>query len=142
MRDLSPDAGKSRRLVLDTNVFVAAGFRPYSQSGRLLDMVRAGMRDLAWDIPTREETRRVLERIPPLGWPAVAPLFAEGVEIADARSDPAFALIPDPTDRKFAALALAAGAILISADRHLLSVRDELPVEVQTAAEHLAYYTV
>lgn len=130
--------GQGRRLVLDTNVFVAAGFRPHSHSGQLLDMVRSGARILAWDIPTRRETRQVLERIPPLDWPAVAPLFAEGLQVEGARPDPAFALIPDPTDRKFAALALAAGAILISADRHLLSVRDDLPVEVQTAAEHLA----
>jgi hypothetical protein len=43
-----------------------------------------------------------------------------------------FAFIPDPDDRKFAALADAAGAVLISNDEHLLAHRDRMAVPVLT----------
>jgi len=118
-------------------VFVAAGFRRQSGPARLLALVRGGGRILAWDPPTRQETRQVLERIPPLNWSEVEPLFAQGRRFDDAPPHPAFARISDPADRKFAALALAAGAVLVSSDRHLLSVRDDLPVTVRTPAEYL-----
>jgi predicted nucleic acid-binding protein len=51
-----------------------------------------------------------------------------------------FALIEDPNDLKFAALAAAAGAILVSNDDHLLSQRDRLEIEVLTPAELMARY--
>jgi len=49
-----------------------------------------------------------------------------------------FNRIEDPEDRKFAALAAATGAIVISSDSHLLSCREELPITVLTAREFLA----
>ena len=54
--------------ILDTNVFVAAGFNPASASARLLGAVGAGRRELVWSEATRRETRAVLERIPRLRW--------------------------------------------------------------------------
>lgn len=136
MADGSPACGPVP-VVLDTNIFVAAGFNPRSHSARILELVRAGALVLAWDRPTRDETRAVLQRIPRLDWSAVAPLFDAGRAIDGAAGHPAFVRIGDPADRKFAALALAAGAILVSSDRDLLSVREALPLRVAKPAEFL-----
>lgn len=125
-------------VVLDTNVFVAAGFNPGSRAAELLRRVRDGRVRLAWDAATRAETRRILERIPRLDWADAAPLFDGGIEIAAPPDHPAFALIGDPADRKFAALALAAGAVLVSNDSDLLSVRENLPLQVLTPSEYVA----
>jgi len=49
------------------------------------------------------------------------------------RTDPErFAEIPDPDDRKFAALADATSAVLISNDEHLLGNRDRMNLTVLT----------
>ena len=126
--------------MLDTNVFVAAGFNPRSHSAALVEMVRDGSLHLAWDEATRAETRHVLERIPPLDWAKVAALFDAGRRFADAAPPPPFAAIGDPSDRKFAALAQRADAPLVSSDSDLLSVRAVLPVRVHTPAEARALF--
>lgn len=114
------------RVVLDTNVFVAAGFRGSSKAGRVLDLVRAGRLVHVWHPDTVAETRHVLGRIPRLSWPAVADLFAPGDCLDGPLDADTFAVVGDRADRKFAALAAAAGAVLVSADSDLLSVRDAL----------------
>lgn len=116
------------RAVLDTNVFVAAGFNPGSASGRLLREVGAGRITLVWNEATRRETRDVLNRIPPLSWKPVEALFRPEGEHRDGMDLSAVSFVEDAQDRKFAALALASGAKLVSADDHLLSHRDRLDV--------------
>lgn len=116
------------RVVIDTNVFVGAAFNPGSASARLLSAVRAGSGALVWDAPTRDETRAVLDRIPRLSWDAVADLFHADCRFGGETRPEAFGQIADPADRKFAALAAAAGCTLVSSDRHLLDHRGSLPV--------------
>ena len=123
------------RAILDTNVFVAAGFKAGSASARLLAACAAGRLSLVWHESTRRETRAVLERIPRLSWAAAAALFRPEGEHPEPLELAAVAFVEDGEDRKFAALALAAGAPLVSADRHLLDHRGRLPVT--TAAEFL-----
>ncbi len=107
-------------LVLDTNVLIAAAFRPGSESGAVVDGVRAGRLRLVWDEPTRRETEALFRKIPPISWRSVADLYREADRF-DGPVDPsAFGTVPDPEDRKFAALAAAAGALLVSLDAHLL----------------------
>lgn len=120
------------RIVVDTNAFVAAGFHPGSASARILAAARDGVLRLVWDDDTRAETRRVLTRIPRLRWETVAPLFrAEGR--FDGGTEPsAFGMVEDPADRKFAALATAAGAVLVTSDDHLLAHAGTLPCPVET----------
>jgi predicted nucleic acid-binding protein len=108
-------------VAIDTSVFVAAGFRPDSDSGRVIAAVRSGALRLAWSDETRGETRTLLERIPPLSWSAASDLFLEEHRLADAESTEAFLAVEDPDDRRFAALATLAGATLVSLDRHLLN---------------------
>jgi len=107
-------------VVLDTNVFVGAGFNPDSASAELIEAVRDGTLRMPWSEATRAETRRILEKIPPLAWDDVADLFLADARVEVTVDEERFADVPDAEDRKFAALALEAGAILVSSDRHLL----------------------
>lgn len=122
--------------MLDTNVFVAAGFRPGSASARLVAAVRAGQIRMAWSAATAGEIRAVLDRIPRLSWAAASDLFRPEAHHAGPLATNHLSIIPDPADRAFAALAEAAGATLISSDRHLLGCRADLPVVVLTPREY------
>ena len=106
--------------MLDTNVFVAAGFRPGGACGALLAAARAGRIAALWSEETRAETRAVLMRIPPLDWDDAAALFRPEHRWTPALDFAAVAFVEDLADRKFAALARDAGALLVSADGHLL----------------------
>jgi predicted nucleic acid-binding protein len=107
-------------VVVDTNVFVAAGFNPGRDAARVLAAVRAGTLRLVWDDATRREVEYIHGKIPPLSGADLSGLFRpEGQYGGPTRPDQ-FAFIPDPADRKFAALAAAAGAVLLTNDRHLL----------------------
>ena len=100
-------------IVVDTNVFVAAGFNAKSASARILAAIRENRLQLVWNEPTRRETEFVLRRIPPLGWNKFADLFRPEREFT-RRVDPHdFAFIEDPDDRKFAALGAAAKVPLV-----------------------------
>lgn len=112
--------GSPPRVVLDTNIFVAAGFNPQSHAAQILNAVQSGRLRMVWTDETRQETAHVLRRIPKLAWSAVAPLFLEENRFLGAMAQELFAGITDPDDRKFAALAQAAQATLITNDAHLL----------------------
>src|SRR5437870_8190852 len=49
-------------VVLDTNVFVAAGFNPGSHSARLVEAVRDGRLSIVWDDATHTEIEHVMRR--------------------------------------------------------------------------------
>jgi predicted nucleic acid-binding protein len=51
-------------VVIDANVFVAAGFNASSASARIVGAVREGRLRLLWNTPTRNETETILRRIP------------------------------------------------------------------------------
>jgi uncharacterized protein len=125
------------RVILNTNVFVAAGFEPKTASARLLEALRQGRCRMMWHRTTRRETERVLRRIPPLDWQRFAPLFRPEWEHRAELDLTPFGAIEDPDDRKFAALAAATQSVLISNDDHLLARRDELPVPILKPAELL-----
>ncbi len=124
-------------VVLDTNVFVAAGFNPGSDSARIVDEVRQVRLRMIWNNATRRETRAILEKIPPLSWDAIADLFQDEDRCVAETSPGRFAHVPDPDDRKFAALAHASGAILISQDSDLLANPHKTDVLVLTPSEYL-----
>ena len=122
-------------VILDTNVFVAAGFNQRSASAYILAQVRSGRLRMIWNEQTRRETRHILDKIPPLSWSSVAELFRKEDchhgEIAPEEFD----FIPDPDDRKFAALSEATGAVLLTNDDDLLSNRDRAGLEILTPRE-------
>src|SRR3954466_3681989 len=86
-------------VVIDTNVFVAAGFNPRSASARTLESVHEGRFRLIWNQPTRSETEMILRRIPRLDWQKVADLFRPEGEFAGPVDPTAFTEIADPDDR-------------------------------------------
>lgn len=125
-------------VVIDTNVFVAAGFNERSASARILAAIRESRLQLVWNEPTRRETEFVLRRIPPLRWDKFADLFCPAGEFT-RRADPDdFTFIADPGDRKFAALAAAAKVPLVTSDDHLLAHRNVFGFEVLTPPAFLA----
>ncbi len=125
-------------VILDTNVFVAAGFRPESDSARIVEEIRRGRRRMIWNEATRRETRAILDKIPPLSWDEVADLFRDETRWSMKTHPARFGQIPDSTDRKFAALAHASGAILVSQDDDLLAHPERIDVLVLTPGEFLS----
>jgi uncharacterized protein len=125
-------------VILDTNVLVAAGFRRSGAAARIAAAIRRGDCRLVWNDATRRENEAVLRRIPPLDWNEFSSLFGPAGKFQGDTGPDRFGQIEDPEDRKFAALAAATGATVISADAHLLSCRDELPIAVLTAREFLS----
>lgn len=122
-------------VVLDTNVFVAAGFNPRSESARILAAVRDGRLRMAWSEATRRETERIVGQIPPIRSMSLDGFLREADRVAVRADASAYADIRDAEDRKLAALADAAGAVLVTADDHLLAGRDAAPYRVVTPGE-------
>jgi predicted nucleic acid-binding protein len=125
------------KIVLDTNVFVAAGFNRESHSARILRGVEEGRFALVWDEATRRETEMILARIPRLGFERVAPLFRPEGEHRGPSAPERFDHVEDPDDRKFASLAARAGAVLVTNDNHLLAHRGRRDPRIETPAEFL-----
>jgi 5-carboxymethyl-2-hydroxymuconate isomerase/predicted nucleic acid-binding protein len=125
-------------IVVDTNCFVAAAFNTTSDSARILDAVRTGSLTLVWDEDTRRETLRIVRKIPPISWDDFAGLFRDEDRYTGATDPGQYKHVPDPDDRKFLALAEAAGATLITQDAHLLAGRERARVPVLTPGEFWA----
>jgi predicted nucleic acid-binding protein len=123
------------KAILDTNVFVGSGFNSGSASRKLVDAIRSGELVLVWNEETRRETLAVLRKIPPLSHEDVEALFGEEGRWDGETHPEEFELVEDPTDRKFAALAHAAGVPVVTNDDDLLGPREQLPVEVFTPSE-------
>ena len=126
----------SESVVLDTNVFVAAAFNPESHAGRIVEALREGRLRLVWNEAVRSETRRILERIPPISWAPFADLFREEDRYTGSVNPCWFGQVRDPDDRMFGALAYAAGATLITQDDDLLEVRSNVAVPILTPSEY------
>ena len=128
------DAGPGE-VVLDTNVFVAAGFNPASHSARLVEAVRAGRLRMVWNDATREEIEHVMRQIPRLAWTRIADLFRSEDRFEGSTHPDEFGFVPDPSDRKFAALADAAQAPLVTSDAGLLNAGGQMAVPVLKPSE-------
>jgi putative PIN family toxin of toxin-antitoxin system len=126
-------------VVVDTNVFVAAGFNPRSASAKIVEAVKQGQIRMVWDEATRREIERMMQHIPPLRAHVVSDLFRPKNHCAVATHPERFSFVTDPDDRKFAALAHAAGAVLISNDDDLMRHRDRLEVTVLTPSAFWQY---
>lgn len=122
-------------VILDTNVFVAAGFNRRSASALIVEQVRSGQLRMIWNDQTRRETQYILSKIPRVSWSRVAELFREDNRYEGETAPEKFDYIPDADDRKFAALSEAAGVVLITNDDHLLSNRHQAGLEILTPRE-------
>ena len=129
------------KVVLDSNVFVAAAFNKRSSSAQLVEWVRSERLRLMWHPSTLEETRHQLEKIPPISWEPFAGLFQEAGRIEGELALNPYEFVGDRDDRKFAAAAEKAGAVLVSNDQDLLSVAARLRVPVLTTGEAVARWS-
>lgn len=127
-------------VVLDTNIFVAAGFNAQSRSACILEQVKSGRLCMIWNETTRDEVRAILRKIPPLSWERAASLFRPEARFEEEIHPEDYSFVPDPDDREFLALAEAADAALISHDDDLLDHRGQAGVPVLTSAEFLDRY--
>jgi uncharacterized protein len=125
-------------VVLDTNVVVAALFNPKSASARILQGIRDGRFRLIWNQPTRRETEMIVRRIPPLDFRRISDLFRPEGECRGPVGPTAFTVIPDPDDRKFAALSAAANVPLITNDNLILAQRGRIGLKIVTPSDFLA----
>ena len=126
-------------VVVDTNTFIAAGFNKRSMSARVIEAVRLHRLRLVWNEATRAETRRIAEKIPPIRWTEFEGLFTRENCHEGAVDESGFDYVPDPSDRKFAALAAASDAVLITQDDHLLRDRGRGTVRILTPREFVEY---
>jgi predicted nucleic acid-binding protein len=127
-----------KSVVLDTNVFVAAGFSNQSHSARIINQVRRGELTMPWSAETRDEIRYILKKVPVLAWDRVADLFGDRDRYAGALDPDRYEYIDDPADRWFLALAEATGSALVSHDDHLLAHAARATVPVLTPTQ---FYT-
>lgn len=125
------------QVIIDTNVFVAAGFSRRSHSAQILEQIRAGSLHMIWHDQTREETEYIVRKIPPLSWEQVQDLFQSAGRYTQALDSSAYPQIPDSEDRKFVALSVATAAILITMDRGILSNRHLVPAQILRPSEFL-----
>lgn len=111
------------RVVLDTNVFVAAYWAPESASSRIIEACMSGVIKPIYTAPVKREVLSVLGQIKVrdsyLEW--LEPYWAAAEQVEAVRVDDIH--IDDPADRKF--LEAAAGGeadFIVTNDDHLLRV--------------------
>ena len=92
---------------------------------------------MPWTDRTFREVRHVLRKIPPVSWDAFEDLFRPAERRARPPGEEGLDWVPDPGDRKFAALARATDAVMISNDGHLIDGRAEASFTVLTPGEYV-----
>lgn len=127
------------KVVLDTNVLIAAGFNRSCSSARIVQAIEDGQLEMVWNEATRRESQNVISEIPPQAWGRIESLFNKRTKF-NGETPGNFSLVKDPDDRKYAALASAAGAILITNDEHLMKVRAGLGLAVMSPKEFLEHW--
>jgi putative PIN family toxin of toxin-antitoxin system len=118
------------RVVLDTNVLVAAVYNPGSASRRIVEACLRGELTPVLSSAVRREYEFILARAV-RGQPYLERLhaFLEKAEVVVPEETPR--VVPDdPDDDKLVAAALAAGAALVTNDAHLLAVAGHAGLQV------------
>ena len=116
-------------------MLVAAGFRPDSASGRLVAAARGGRLLALWTDATRAEAKRILGQIPPLEDYDLALLFPEAGRVAAPLALGPISGADGVIDQTLAALALSAGAPLVTADRLLAAAATAVGATVLSPTE-------
>jgi putative PIN family toxin of toxin-antitoxin system len=110
------------RVVLDTNVLVAAAYNSGSASRRVVDACLRGELTAVLSPALRREYEFILARAV-RGQPYVEQIrrLLDSAEVVDPARTPR--VVPDdPEDDKLVAAALEAGAALVTNDAHLLAI--------------------
>jgi hypothetical protein len=119
---LTQELATAGRVVMDTNVFIAARWNPRSTSARLLRLCAEGELQACYTRDMRAELNLILRsvRAPQEFREFVERVFAAGRLITRA---PRLSIVKeDPDDNKYLACAIAADAAVVTSDRHLLQM--------------------
>jgi uncharacterized protein len=122
------------RAVLDPNVLISSVLAPHGAPGRLLRAWRVGAFDLIVSPALLDELARALgypklrDRVPPAEAREFVELLRRRAELREDPTTPAPVASADPDDDYLIALAAASQAVIVSGDRHLLDLADELPI--------------
>jgi putative PIN family toxin of toxin-antitoxin system len=110
------------RVVLDTNVLVAAAYNPGSASRRVVEACLSVELTAVLSPALRREYEFVLARaVRGQTYLEQIRRLLESAEVVDPAQTPR--VVPDdPEDDKLVATALAAGAVLVTNDTHLLAI--------------------
>ncbi len=127
------------RVVLDTNVLVAALLTPVGACGRLLDLALDGAIRVYVDRRILQEYEDVLRRpqlsLPPDAVAVVLDFFRYAAEPVAALPLPMS--LPDPDDHSFLEVAVTAEAVLVTGNRRHFPKRLCKPIQVVTPKECL-----
>jgi putative PIN family toxin of toxin-antitoxin system len=123
------------RVVLDTNVLVAAAYDPASASRRVVEACLTGELTAVVSPALRREYESVLARAA-RGQPYRERIhrLVDGAEIVEPAETPGV-VADDPDDDKLVAAALAAGAALVTNDAHLLAIAGHEGLKVVRPAD-------
>jgi putative PIN family toxin of toxin-antitoxin system len=110
------------RVVLDTNVLVAAAYNPGSASRRIVEACLGGQLTPVVSPALRREYEFILARAI-RGRPDLERIhrLVDGADIVEPARTPRV-VADDPEDDKLVSAALTAGAILVTSDAHLLAI--------------------
>jgi len=128
-------------IVLDTNIFIAAGFRQSNGAARIFDMVHDGKLKFIWNGEIRNEIVGTINKIPGFPGEKFLRLFRKENEFKGKTFPEKYTLVSDPSDRKFIALAKEVKAILITNDDHLLSKRLDLQAKIMSSKEFIIFFS-
>jgi putative PIN family toxin of toxin-antitoxin system len=127
--------GAVTRVVLDTNILVAAAYNPGSASRRIVEACLHGELTAVVSPTLRREYEFILARAA-RGRPFRERIhqLLDSAEVVEPAQTPR-AVPDDPEDDKLVAAALAAGAILVTNDAHLLAIAGHEGLKVVRPAD-------
>ena len=127
------------RVVLDTNVLVAAHFNPGSASNRILELCQEKKLVLLLTSHILKEFSRILRNISARKnfWERIDKIISQAILIKKTpRID---IVVEDPTDNKFLSCALAGKAdYIITSDRHLLVLKKFRGIKIVKPTQFLS----
>ena len=123
------------RVVLDTNVLVAAAYNPASASRRVVEACLDGELAAALSPALRREYEFILARAV-RGRPYLERIhrLMDGAQVVEPAQTPRV-VADDPDDDKLVSAARAAGAILVTNDAHLLAIAGHEGLKVVRPAD-------
>ena len=123
------------KIVLDTNILVAAYFNPHSFSAKILELADKNTIQIYWSIPLYKEAKQILGFLPPKDRKKIlARVFKPEFRVSTL---PRIEVVKeDPEDNKILACALGGKVdLVVSNDRHLLEIGEIQGVKILSSKE-------
>ncbi|TKJ26501.1 MAG: putative toxin-antitoxin system toxin component, PIN family [Hadesarchaea archaeon B3_Hades] len=131
------------KVVLDTNVFIAAYFNRKSASARIIDLCLENKHELIFSPRLRKEVKLILKNVrAERGFhERIQSLFMNASKVKPIQK--VFMVKEDPEDNKFLECALEGEAdYLITSDRHLLELGEFAQTKICKPTQFLNYNTL